>query len=504
MKKQRLIGAIVSYVNILLSIVIGFITAPMLLSAFGKSEYGAYQMAVSLIGYMSVLDLGLHNVTTRFVAKYAVTHEEEEQENFIFVNILLFMIIAVIILITGAVLYHYVPNIYAASSSRQEIKIIRKLVVVLTLNLAVSMPGAVFASIITAYEKFVFQKLLLTAKMAVRLLTIIAVLNFGGRSFEIAMVDFIINLLIILIHMWFCFTKIKIRIRYHYINKQLLGSIFSFSAFVFLAAITDQINWKVDTTVIGILLGPATVTLYSVAANLITLYRSFTGAISGVFLPYVTKMVATGSNECELTDVMIRVGRIQLMIVGLIWCGFLNVGRDFIGLWMGKEYVDAALLFVVLAAPLVIPMTQSIGINILEAKRMHQFRAIVYFFIALANIVLTIFLTRYAGAFGAAFSTGITLLIGNNIIMNWYYAKKVHLEIGRFFLETFGKLLPLQAAAGILGYFACRLMPETISWLVIGIKAGIIAVIYAVVLLGFGLDKAEKQQLRRILGRKRA
>lgn len=159
MKSQLKAGAAISYLNIFLSSFFGFVTAPLMLKAFGDGEYGAYQIAVALVGYMSILDLGLHNVTTRFVAKYNAKKQMREQENFIAVNLILFGVIAGVVLIIGTILDVNVNNIFGASNSPQEIAIIRQLLRVLIINMAVSMPGAVFASVIVAYEHFVFKRI---------------------------------------------------------------------------------------------------------------------------------------------------------------------------------------------------------------------------------------------------------------------------------------------------------------------------------------------------------
>ena len=466
MRGQLKKGAILSYLNIIISIVTGFIVSPLLVHGLGKSEYGAYQMTAALIGYVSVLDFGLHSSITRFVSKYQANKDEKGQQNFIGVSLILFSVIAALILVVGGILYISVPGIYSGSSSAEEIQIIQQLLVVLIINLAISMPGAVFESIAVAYEKFVFVKLSTTVKMLLRF-TVILLLGFWHyNALTVVLIDFTLNTLLIIAHMAYCFKVLKVKIKIHDCSFKFVKSIFTFSMFVFIAGITDQINWKADTTILGIMLGTSAVTFYSVAGNLVGYYKSFSGAISGIFLPKAVKMVALGKTNSELTDLMIKIGRIQLMIISLILVGFITLGREFISIWMGPEFVDAYVWFLIMAVPLVVPMTQSIGINIIEAKNMHQFRAAVYFFIALANIVLTIFLVKIFGTIGAPIGTGLAMIVGNTFIINWYYSKKVGLEIVRFFKEVYLKLAPAISSALlvclILNHFVVPENPTTI------------------------------------------
>ena len=189
MRSQLKKGAILSYLNIIISIVTGFIVSPMLVHGLGESEYGAYQMTAALIGYVSVLDFGLHSSITRFVSKYQANKDEKGQQNFIGVSLILFSIIAAMILMIGGILYINVPNIYRGSSTEKEIRIIQQLLIVLIINLAISMPGAVFESIAVAYEKFVFVKLSTTVKMLLRFTAILLLGFWHYNALTVVLID---------------------------------------------------------------------------------------------------------------------------------------------------------------------------------------------------------------------------------------------------------------------------------------------------------------------------
>lgn len=501
MQGQLKKGAVLSYLNIVISIITGFVVSPLLVRGLGKSEYGAYQMTAALIGYVSVLDFGLHSSITRYVSKYQASKDEKGQQNFIGVSLLLFSAIAVLILLVGFILYINVPAIYKKSATAKEIQIIRQLLVVLIVNLAISMPGAVFESIAVAYERFIFVKLTTTFKIILRFVAILLLGFWHYNALTVVLIDFSLNILLMLSHMAYCFKALHIRVKINDCSPRFVKSIFTFSIFVFIAGITDQINWKADTTILGILLGTNAVTLYSVAGSLVGYYRNFSGAISGIFLPKAVKMVTIGKSDTELTDLMIRIGRIQLIIVSMILVGFISLGREFIILWMGEEFINAYVWFLIMAIPLVVPMTQSIGINIIEAKNMHQFRAIVYFFIALANIILTIVFVKIFGVVGAPIGTGLAMLVGNTFVINWYYKKRVGLEIGRFFKEVYLKLALaiLSALCGCI--MANHMLPPATGWGMFLMKGIIIAGIYVAAIWVLGLNQQEKVQILALRGK---
>ena len=69
-----------------------------------------------------------------------------------------------------------------------------------------------------------------------------------------------------------------------------------------------------------------------------------------------------------------------------------------------------------------------------------------YFVAALLNIGLTIILARYFAGFGAALSTGLTMLLTSGVILNLYYAKVICLDMSAFWKNIASiliRLLPL-------------------------------------------------------------
>ena len=136
-----------------------------------------------------------------------------------------------------------------------------------------------------------------------------------------------------------------------------------------------------------------------------------------------------------------RFGRIQLAVMGYIFLMLVAVGKPFIRMWSGWDTDIPYYTAVILIAPLLFTSVQSIGVEIQRAKDMHHFRSILYFMIAFVNIAISIPLSMYYGALGAAAGTFVCLVIGNIIIMNFYYHKRVGLNM-YYFWGQLAKLLP--------------------------------------------------------------
>src|SRR5690606_37032000 len=137
------------------------------------------------------------------------------------------------------------------------------------------------------------------------------------------------------------------------------------------------------------------------------------------------------SNE-EITNEMIKYGRIQYTIMAYILTGFILFGRPFINFWAGTNYDTAYIITLIIMIPLTIPLIQNFGISILYAKNLQKFRSLVLILISILNIIITIPLVQKYSGIGAAIGTAISLTLGNTVIMNVYYHKRIGINMIRF------------------------------------------------------------------------
>lgn len=439
-------GAILSYVLIFLTNIVALIYTPFLIRSLGQSEYGLYSLVNSIIGYMTILDLGFGNAIVVYTAKYRAKKDKEAEKKLHGMFLVIFTLIGAIATFLGFILYLNAGNMFGATMTSSELQTAKTLLLILTFNLAITFPFTVYSSIVTAYEKFVFQKGLAIARTLLNPIIMLPLLFMGYKSISLACVATILNVGILLGNYLYCKNKLKINVKYMGIDKKLLKTIFVYSFFIFLNAIIDKVNWSLDQFILGSVSGTVAVSIYSVASQFNSIYLAFSTAISGVLLPKVTRMVEKKVSDEEISNEFIKTGRIQYYIMYLIITGFIIFGKEFIALWAGYDYVDAYYIGLLLMIPVTIPLTQNIGISILQAKNMHKFRSVVLIFTALFNIVLSIPLaSRYAGI-GSAIGTCISLIVGNIIILNIYYHVKAKINILKYWKNiikmTLLQLLP--------------------------------------------------------------
>lgn len=161
----------------------------------------------------------------------------------------------------------------------------------------------------------------------------------------------------------------------------------------------DRIYWSTGQFVLGAVSGTIAVSIFAVAIQLEGMYMMFSTAIVSVFLPKVTGLVTKGSQDREISDLFIRTGRIQSIIMSLILFGFIAFGQEFIILWAGPDYADAYYMALMIFVALYIPVIQNLGVTILQARNQMRFRSILYVCIALLALVAEfVFAKQWGGS----------------------------------------------------------------------------------------------------------
>lgn len=492
MKKSQLkAGIYLSYISLFVTNISNLILTPFIIRGLGDSEYGLYMLIGSFVGYIAVLDFGLGNATVRFVSKYRAENDKTKEENFLFSTFAIYAVICIIVLLIGSVLYYNLSFIFGNSLTTQEIETAKVMFIILIINLAFTLPMKSLIGIITAYERFIIPKVITISRVIIRLILILVLLSLGYKAIAIVMIDAILNLLMLILAMMYVFIKLKVKVKLHYFETKMFKEILSYSLWIFISVVVDQIYWRIGHLILGIYVSTTEVAIFAIGIMFGQYFITFSTAISGVFLPRITKMVTRNASGEELTDILIKTGRIQFIILGLVLSGFILIGKEFLFIWAGSNYDHSWIIGLIVMIPLTVVLTQTIGITILQAKNLHKFRAIIYLIIAIINTFISISLSKQYGSIGAAVGTSLSLIVGNIIVINLYYHFKVKLNMVRFYKELVDRLLLAIILSLLIGSLLNLMRVET--WLSLVVQGTIYTVLYTTILWFIGINNNEKR-----------
>ncbi|MGL5089003.1 MAG: lipopolysaccharide biosynthesis protein [Cetobacterium sp.] len=493
MKKNELkIGTLLSLVTVILSSLIQIIYTPMYMKYLGPGDYGINSLVQSIMGYISILNLGLGNTMLRYTVRYRAEGKVEEEKSLNGMFLTIFSILMLFSLAIGIYIYINMNNFFGSKFTFQELEKTKSIFIIMFLNVVLSFPLSIFSTNITSREKFIYQRgIKLITIILNPLIGVVLMLN-GFGLLELTISTLIFTLISYGFDIIYS-VYLGMRIKFSKFNKGILKDIFTYSFFIFLNVLIDQIYWGTDRVIIGKYVGIAGIAVYSIGGIFNTLYMGFAAAISGVLFPRINRLIVEGKNK-EIDEMFLKIGRLQYIVLGLISSGFILFGKDFITLWVGKDYIEAYKIALWIMIPLTIPLIQSTGVAIIQAKNMHQFRSIIYLVIAFLNLALSILFVKKYGAIGCAVATGISFILGQIIIMNIYYKVVIKLNIIRFWKNILKMTIPIVIAM-LFGYILNLYLNE-IKYLNFILKTSLYTFIYGILLWNLGLNPYEKSQIK--------
>ena len=488
---QHKAGVIFSYAGELVKIIVNLVYTPIMLRLLGQSEYGLYQLVYSVVSYLGLLSLGFGSSYLRFYSRYKAKKDDEGIAKLNGMFMVIFCSISVICILCGGVMLNNIRVIFSTGLTDAEYEKAKILMGLLIINLAMTFPNSVFNCSITAHEQFFFQKLLILLQNICSPFLNLPLLIMGYGSIGMVSITTFLTLAVTISNMFYCFRILHIKFKFRGFQFGLFKEMWVFTFFIFLNQIIDQINWSVDKFLLGRLAGTTSVAVYGVGGQINTMYQQFSTSISNVFVPKVNRIVAESNDNKLLTNLFTKVGRIQFIVLGLILSGFIFLGKPFIDIWAGVGYEAAYIVALLLIIPVTVPLIQNLGIEIQRAKNMHRARSVVYFFIAIGNIFVSIPLIKVLGPSGAALGTSISLFVGNIFFMNWYYHVRIGINMFYFWIKI-AKFIPALILPCLVGIGIMNFANIT-NLFKLGVYAIVYAVVYAVSIYFKGMNAEEKQ-----------
>lgn len=487
---QIRLGTILSYLNLAIGNIIPIFYTPVMLKLLGQSEYGLYTLAHSVVGYLSLLSFGIGGTIVRYLAKARADNNQQEEEKIFGLFIKIYSILALLVLLVGGIITTRVGVFFKNSITAGDVDKMRLLVLMMTVNTAISFPTSVFSSVVIANERFVFNKLISMLSTVLAPCLNLLLLYFGFGSVGMTFAGTILTIITFIGNMIYCLTVIGLKPSFAKTSGAIQREIVQFSAFIFLDELVNMLYWATDKVLIGAMMGTEAVAVYNIGATFNSIMQSLGTGVGSLFTPRVVINAAQGDNA-YLDSLFHKIGRIQFYIISLILTGFAVFGRQFIVLWVGSEYRDSYVIALLVMVPLAIPLIQSIALQIIVAKNKHQFRAVLFFAVAILNIIGTVLLIPPFGIVGASIATCVAYMIGPVMLMNWYYSKTIGIDIKGFWLNI-ARICPVSIAM-LCGGLIVTVFFNLDTWITLISGITLYTILYCILNWCFSMNTYEKE-----------
>lgn len=439
MCSQRRAGVLLGYANIIVKNLVNLVYTPMLLSFVGQADYGVYQTSNSFVFSLSLLSFGFSQAYVRFYTQKRAHGEDIRGLNGVF--LVLYAVVSVIAFLLGLAFSASAGTLFSASFTPDEVGLAQTVMSVMAGSIAITLFNSVFDAYVLAHEEFRFQQ---SRQLLTTLATpfcAYALLCMGFGVMGVAVAQLVVNAVLLALNASFCLGRLKMWFDVRRFDTALFKAIAAFSAWIFVNQVCELVNQNVPNVLLGAVAGAVAVSVFAVSVQIRSVFYSLSTTMSSVFTPLINRIVAESNDNAELTHLMTRVGRYQMVLFCWVYGGFAILGRFFVGEWAGAGFADAYWLVLAMTAPLVIPLTQNMGIEIQRAKNMHRARSVAMLLMAVLNVAVTLLASPVIGYWAPAIGYVASIALGNGAFMNWYYQRRVGLDMLFFWKRNLPVLL---------------------------------------------------------------
>ncbi len=487
-------GAALNYVSIVVHLATSFFLTPFVIKSLGVEEYGLFMLSSSIIVWLALTDFGLGGTVNKYVATYHAKGEKEQEAHFLGQSMMLFSALGLLTLLVGVVCFFYLDTFFPDLDTQQHETL--EIMYLLTLgNLILAFPLRPLGCVPGAYLKFIVPGAVSLGFSLFNTALTVLLLFWGYKAIGLTVLGVGMGVARLLWGLYYTIRCLGVRLVFRKPDIPLYRELFVFSFWILLNQLMDLFYWRAGTPILASLSSMTAVAIFTIGIQFSQYFMTASTAISGVIGPKIMHMVALDASKEELTRMMVRVGRLQVVILMLILCGFAIYGETFLELWVGSsigEGIQAAWLgALIVLIPLTLPLTQNMGLALLQAMNIHKGRAIILFYSSVICVVLGVLLSHFYGALGMFVGTATSLTIGQGIMINIYYHRKTGLNMFVFFKKTFGPLILPVALFLVVGVVMTYFLQAN-TWLEFFAQAGCYGVLGILILFFLYLNRDER------------
>jgi len=395
-----------------------FILTPLIVRSLGKYDYGIWQLVVSFIGYMGVLDLGLRPAVSRFVAKFESTNDHEKLQ-VTYSSALLLLGSAGIIASLAFALWGLFGSTILSIDGEFSAKY-RWLLLIIGAQLLFAFPGYAAESVLEGLQKFYVKNLVTIVNSLIGAAILWTVIDQDNGLIALAMINGIGGTVKYLIFTYLISRPDlgSLKISPSLAKKAMTKVLISFGGKSLIQGAASRVESNTDIIIIGAMLGPAAIITYSIPEALIRQLSMLTRSVTLAFMPLLSSVLAKGELE-RSKDIFLSSSKATVALVTFGAAGILTLGYPFIQIWIGMDIGDdAEAVIVILTLYLLLPLINPLDSRLLTALNQHGILAILHPAAAVANVLVSLVLAYKLGVIGIALGSLIPAIVIFPIVLN--------------------------------------------------------------------------------------
>ena len=385
------------------SLVVLFVTVPIVVHGLGESAYGIYVLVTVLLSYVAFLDLGLTPAVVRSIAIHHARRDDQRLTEIAGTAVALLLALG---LVGGGLLALAAPFLVSSvlhlPANLEEAA--RLVLYITAIGFACNMVLTLFGAVPQGLQRldlFTLRTMvLMTATAAVQ----IGAVLMGGGLVWVAGLTVAVNvasLLVFVVVAHQLLPRVSFRPQ---INRSALRELSGFGLMRFLNQGSGQIVFQLDRLIVAAFLPIRAVTLYSVPLSIAQKFTAVQMIFSGAFFPAASELHGIQAAD-RLRRLYLSSLKLSLVMVLPLTILTAALARPLLSSWIGPEFGSSSSQILVVLS-LAYGLATIIGVPALasDATGHPHWTAGFALLSAAINLTLTLLLVPRLGPVGAAYA----------------------------------------------------------------------------------------------------
>lgn len=404
-----------------------FYTTPLMRNCLTDDGYGSWLLAMNVIGYFLLLDIGITFASTRYFAMAVGSGDTRHQGTVLAVARRFFSIIGLSIFICTLAALPLMPWLAAKTFSAWE----------------VTAPLAICGTITALRFTFRMPMILLRAHMRYDLLAWCSI----GRSIaQVGMMTYALRGgfgLVGAAVAHACGDCLELSFQILCSRslprpdtgdlpadevRKTKRELFSYSNSVLLVNIGDSLRLQVNPFLISKMCGVSEVPVYSIGLRLITMLEDVVNALFGGQILAAFSQLHGAEKHDALREQFRRVTRITAGFSAWAVGGVAFFGHAFFMRWMGPDFGRAHDVMLILAVPYALRFMQYPSYSLLFTLNKQQWQIWVNFIGGIVTVVFAVILGPLLGLHGVVLGTALEMAIVYLFVLPWLVRKSAQMS----------------------------------------------------------------------------
>jgi O-antigen/teichoic acid export membrane protein len=428
MKLDHILKAVASsWLAVFVNAVVGFLLTPYVLHHIGAVEFGLYTLVTALSGYYGLFDLGVRSAVLRFVSRALSLNDREETNRVVSSAFYFYWGICAFAILATFLLLPWLPTMFGVSG--QTARAFQHLVLLAGILQGLIFPLNVFAGSLDASGRFDLVYMIQIFSLLLRVAIVVLVIRVGGRLFEVGSVVLLSSFLAYLLQVPFALRELpSLSLSPKWVSKKKLKEMLGYAFVTIGVGVGDKLKANVFPVIIGVLLNPFAVTLFSLPTRLLRFPLDGVSTMTEVVNPASSYLEAR-RDFASLRRLLVLTAQGAYLLLVPMSVFLIMFGRDILRLWVGPAYLSTYPLLVILTLGMGAGATQAGLQSMLFGIGRHKGLIAYRLAEAGAFVVLGAVALKLSGLEAFAIAVSFTLLVTSLILVPQHVCRIVSLPM---------------------------------------------------------------------------